>query len=388
MSKHRGKSSLSVVILAIVTAGPLAGSLRAGSPSDRPFREGRYEQGELKYVCGLPVLIVQGTPAEIGRQEAVLTADGVKAVADYPKRLLELLGRKQQWPQFVARAQQLWPELSPEHRAELRAFTEKSGTDRDLILVGNTIMDLHRGTFACSSLIVEPAKSATKQTLLGRNLDFYPLGLLDKHGLVTVYRPAGKHAFISVGFPGMLGCLSGMNDAGLALAVHEVYLSADGAPMFNPKGMPYTFCFRRILEECASVEDARRLLSATQRTTMLNLSICDRQGGAVFEMTPRTVAVRHGTGGVCVCTNHFRTWELGMWPFCHRYDTLIQAASLPMIAVADVAAKLDAANQNRLTVQTMIFEPGPLVLHLAMGSCPSSKQPLCRLPLATLLAKP
>ena len=120
-----------------------------------------------------------------------------------------------------------------------------------------------------------PRHGATKGPLFGRNLDFPTLGLSDKYSLVTVYRPQRKHAFVSVGFPGLFGCLSGMNDAGLALAVHEVFLSRDGATIFNPKGVPYTFCFRRILEECATVEEAEKLLRATPRTTILNLALCD-----------------------------------------------------------------------------------------------------------------
>ena len=38
-----------------------------------PFQEGRFEKGELKYVHHLPVLSVEGTPEEMGRQEAALT---------------------------------------------------------------------------------------------------------------------------------------------------------------------------------------------------------------------------------------------------------------------------------------------------------------------------
>ena len=38
-----------------------------------PFQEGRFEKGELKYVNHLPVLSVEGTPEEMGRQEAALT---------------------------------------------------------------------------------------------------------------------------------------------------------------------------------------------------------------------------------------------------------------------------------------------------------------------------
>jgi len=139
-------------------------------------------------------------------------------------------------------------------------------------------MDVYRGSFACSSLIVSADHSATNGPLFGRNLDFYTLGMLDKFGLVTVHRPSGKHAFVSVGFPGLFGCLSGMNDAGLCLAVHEVFFARDGAPMFNPKGVPYMFCFpadaRRVRDDRRGREAAPR---QRQRTTILSLALCDRQ---------------------------------------------------------------------------------------------------------------
>ena len=39
---------------------------------------------------------------------------------------------------------------------------------------------------------------------------------------------------------------------------------------------------------------------------------------------------------------------------------------------------------GRMTVQSMIFEPEPLILHLAMGSCPSSALPMKKLELQPL----
>jgi isopenicillin-N N-acyltransferase-like protein len=240
------------------------------------------------------------------------------------------------------------------------------------------------GGFNCSSLIVEPDRSATKGPLFGRNLDYFTLDVLDRYSLVTVCRPEGKHAFASIGFPGLFGCLSGMNDAGLALATHQVYGSLDASPRFNPKGMPYTFCFRQILEQCTTVEEAERLLRSAERTTFFNLAICDRRGGAVFEATPKTLAVRRAEAGICACTNHFRTAELLLFPFCRRYDKLMESKSLRRLAVADVAQKLDEVNQGSLTVQTMIFEPATLKLHLAIGKCPSSSQPMKELDLKRL----
>jgi hypothetical protein len=182
-----------------------------------------------------------------------------------------------------------------------------------------------------------------------------------------------------------------MNDAGLALATHEVYLSRDAAPMLNPKGVPYALLFRRILEECATIDEAVALLKSVERTTYFNLALCDEKGCAVAEVTPRSVVVRRGEEGICVCTNHFRTDPLAVFTWCSRYTTLLKSKSIGKIGLADVAKKLDEVHQGRMTFQTMVFEPKTLRLHLAIGTCPSSSLPLKTIELAPLLkpsAKP
>ncbi len=90
----------------------------------------------------------------------------------------------------------------------------------------------------------------------------------------------------------MLGCLSGMNDAGLAVATLEVYSSADGSASFSLHGTPYAMCYRRILEECTTIDEAEKLLRSMRRTTSMNLAVCDRQRGAVLEMTTKSVVRR------------------------------------------------------------------------------------------------
>ncbi len=348
---------------------------------ERPFQEGRFEQGELRYVNHLPVLSVAGTPAEMGRQEAALTGAVVKVLAPYPRQLMTLGGRGQKWDRCVETARTLMSHATPAHRHELQSFAANAGIPLEMLTVANTLMDLHRGGFACSSLMVEPGKSRTGGVLFGRNLDFYTLGILDRYGLIAIYRPKDKHAFATVGFPGVTGCISGMNDVGLAMAVHEVRASADGAPLLNPKGMPYALAFRRVLEECKTMEEAERLLRKTERSTILSLAVCDRQGCGVLEITPKNVVLRRGSGGICVNTNHFRSESLGLWRACPRYALLSQAAAIEKLGVADVYKKLDEVNLGPRTVQSMVFEPGPLVLHVAMGTCPATKRPLERLDL-------
>jgi hypothetical protein len=55
--------------------------------------------------------------------------------------------------------------------------------------------------------------------------------------------------------------------------------------------------------------------------------------------------------------------------------------------LSDIAEKMDAVSQGPLTIQTMVFEPASLRLHLAIGSCPSSKLPLKELELGPLFGK-
>lgn len=380
-----------IVVLLALTAVVVAVSnlpaVAAPAEEDFRYREGRAEGAELRFINGLPVLLLQGTPETMGRQQGALNADVAGQLSSFPAALLRAIHRDDRWAAHVKLSRAMAKRFPADHLAELEALARSARVDRDLLIGVNTLPDAYRGGLGCSSLMVEARRSKTGGPLFGRNLDFFTLGQLQKFSLVTVYRPKGKHAFASIGFPGLIGCLSGMNDAGLALAVHEVQASRDGSPLFDPEGVAYGLCFRRVLEECATVAEAEKLLRSVKRTTLLNLAVCDRATHAVLELTPRSVAVRRGTDGICACTNHFRTEELKFVPDCPRYDRLVKAQSLKLLGVDDVAAKLHNVNQGRMTLQTMVFEPAALRLHLAIGSCPSSAMPLKKIELGPLLGK-
>jgi hypothetical protein len=359
-----------------------------GASAAAPFRypEARHGKGELKYLNGLPVLVVEGTPEQIGEQIGALTPRALARLLGFSQAFLDAHGLGSAWPQLTRMGKVMLPQFPADYRKELQAMTRSSRLDFETAVVGNIFPDLKK-IGGCSTLIVEPNRSATGRLLFGRNLDYPTLDFLHLYTLVTVYRPRGKHAFASVGFPGLLGCLSGMNDAGLSLATLEVYRTRDGAPLFDPRGVPYLMTYRRILEECTTVAEAEKLLRSVKRTTLNNLAICDRQGGAVFEITPKSVVVRRSADGICPCTNHFCTRELGTGVRCRRLNILCECRALKTIGLADVAKKLDGVNQGSLTLQTMIFEPAALRLHLAIGKCPSSKLPLKRLDLGPLLKR-
>lgn len=366
-----------IALVAFVVTSP------AGAAEPFKYEEGKHGKGQLKYINGLPVLMVEGTPEEIGDQIGALTGKSVDRLMSFPKLYIEKFGYGAAWNGLVRIGKSMEPAFPADHLKELEAIARAAGVDRSLAIVGNTFADIKK-IGGCSTLTIDAAHSATKGPLMGRNLDYPTLGFLHQHTLVTVCRPTGKHAFASIGFPGFVGCLSGMNDAGLCVAVLEIYAANDDSKAFDPAGTPYALCYRRLLEECATVKEAEKLIRSMKRTTRNCLAVCDRDGGAVFELTPKNVVVRSSDDGLCPCTNHFRTKELSTGMICQRYTALEKVKSMSRVDIPDLMKLMHSANQGENTFQTMIFEPKVLKLHLCIGELPSSKQEPKLLELAEL----
>lgn len=348
-------------------------------------------KGELKYINQVPVLLVEGTPEEIGTLVAQLGAKPATQILQYPRDLLKRFGLANAWPALFKAGLKLLDNFPADHRKELEAMA-KAGIDREELVVGNTMFDIKK-SLACSAVLVSSNRSGTGQPLFGRNLDYPSLGYAHKYSLVTIYRIPGKHAFASVGFPGLVGCLSGMNDAGLCLGVLEIFSAKSGLKKYDPAGTPYALCYRRVLEECTTVTEAEKLLRSMKRTTTTCLAICDKQGGAVFEITPEKIVVRQPTEGCCCCTNHFCTAELkpakqyDYGRTLERFSALEKSTTPKKLTVDDLHKALHAASHPDHTMQTMVFEPSRLRLHLAIGTRPASAGDFKVLDLAPLLGK-
>jgi hypothetical protein len=279
------------------------------------------------------------------------------------------------WPLVARTCAGLFQTFPPEYRTEVEAMARAGGVDREVLIVANTIADVqHLG--GCSVLVVEPGRSSTGGLLLGRNMDSAALRDLAEAGLVIVRRPAGKHAFVSVTFPGLLVCGSEMNDRGLVLAANDVRETRDGSPKLEPRGTPMAVAARRLMEDCVSISDAECMLRDFKATTTGCAILADCKRGAVYEVTPKQVLVRPAEQGICICTNHFCMPPLAVAGVrCWRFDRLQAYRKRGNLGVTDVAAALDEVNQGKATLHSMIFEPAVSKAHIAMGAGPATKLP-------------
>lgn len=247
------------------------------------------------------------------------------------------------------------------------------GVERDLLIVANTMGDVQH-LIGCSVLVVGPSRSGTGTLLFGRNFDFRPMDILPELSLLVVYRPAGKHAFASVCFPGVFMSGTAMNDAGLILAGNDARDPRDGAKRLNLSGTPSAVAARHLMEDCATVAEARKYVRSIEPTTSGIAIVADPKSALVLEVTPKTIATRGAEDGLTLCTNHFRTEELATSTTCARYARLEKYQQRPKLTLEDVKQALDEVNQGPFTFQSAVFEPASLKIHLALGRGPVTKQ--------------
>jgi len=356
-------------ILALVAATAFAAE---------PFRypEGKHGKGELRYIEGLPVLTVAGSRQEMGEQVGALALKPASALVKHFQEFLDKKG--------LGRISPVFQRFPQEYRDEIEAMIKAAGADRNLIVLGNTAFDLQQ-LMGCSGLLVSAERSAAGGPLYGRNFDFPFEDQIAEYSLLIVYRPTGKKAFAMVTFPGLLAASVGMNEDGLALGANTVNRTGDGSPPFDPEGMPYFVAAREVMEGCHSVADFDGWMRGHSRTAMGLLLACDPKRQAIYEITTKNIGVREPDDGLLYCTNHFLLPPMKTDFWCWRYPKLEKSRELEHLDVADVARLLNDVNQGKRTIQTMIFEPAKLVLHLSIGYGPTSAKPLKKLDLKPLL---
>jgi isopenicillin-N N-acyltransferase like protein len=309
------------------------------------------------------VIVLEGTAQQIGAAHAEALADPIRDL--HENYLMAYLKGPAERFLAMRTAGLFEAHLSADHLAEARALAEGTRLDLPTTLLAQGFLDL-LPIIACSTIALPADASADGVARFGRNLDFPSLGVADRHSVVLVYRPEGRYGFAVVGWPGMLGVLSGMNEHGLALSNMEVRR----LPRL-PQAMPYTLLYRTVLEQCRTVDEAVELLSRTPRQTANNLMLMDADGNrAVVEITPESVVVRRGEAGQpLISTNHQRGQDIASAGRCRRYDHLwnTSAAEFGQIGQGTVEQMLKDVSQGNMTLQSMIFEPSTRTLHLATG---------------------
>lgn len=186
--------------------------------------------------------------------------------------------------------------------------------------------------------------SSEEGMVVGRNFDFWVGDDFAANRLLTFCRPDRGYGFVSVGWPGMVGVLSGMNDQGLVVTLHA---SKGGLPLQS--ATPVSIVAREILQYAATIDEA--VAVAARRKVFV--SECFMIGSArdgrcvVIEKTPGRQDVFTPAGDRLALSNHFRSGSLKDLPK-NRKNIAESDSPLRLARMEELAAERLPLNVRKL----------------------------------------
>lgn len=158
----------------------------------------------------------------------------------------------------------------------------------------------------CSSFAAWGSESDDSTLIIGRNFDFWVGDDFAKNKVVTIMEPDKGYKFISVGWAGMSGVLSGMNEKGLTITMN----AAKSSPPVRSK-TPISIIAREILQYASNIEEAFNI--ASKRDAFVSESLLIGSGlenrAAIIEKSPGNTLLFSADGELIISTNHFQSAE-------------------------------------------------------------------------------
>lgn len=225
-----------------------------------PAADKRVEHGRLRWIDGSRVVLLEGSPEEIGTAHGQLLADETLRCID---SVLYAFGTVQtvvngRWfrQDLEAAYARLAPHIPERHKIETRALARSLRLDAQLVEAVNVFPEL----FHCSGFAVFGDATKDGKLYHGRVLDYMTTIGLQDCATTFVVSPKGWIPFANVGYAGFIGSVSGMNTEKISLGE----MGGRGEGQWD--GAPMATLMRRALEECDSLSEVKQLWQQSPRT--------------------------------------------------------------------------------------------------------------------------
>lgn len=368
--------------------------------------------GELREVQSLRVLRVWGIARERGYAQGALVGEEIVRLLN--AYLDEIAPGEEGAKAYESKARALIRTMviAPHFKSEIEGMLAGIRTkmtdggmlprlgraiEQDDLIALNCIPEIAR--VGCSSFAAWGPMTKSGGTISGRNLDWHSLAALEGGQILLAQIPDSnedENPWVSVTWPGFIGCLTGMNAEGVTVCMHDVHADEPTMPLgFTPRG----FALRQVIEGAhasTAVLDGRDVLKKCLCRVGNNVVLsapCHPGNGrpsVVFEYDGRVldssgVTVRaapvagKGKKGKSfqIATNHYR--KRAEPRTCVRYQKIDEKLS----SIANSSGQLDiegaweilksVAQQSPpgqhglLTYQSVVFEPNELRMHVALS---------------------
>lgn len=241
----------SLLTAKIPTLGPATGERRVVAT------EGK---GRLEMVDGTKVLLVKGSPEEMGEQHGALLK---KSIRSDVRRVLygmgvaaSLANGKWFFDEMDAAEQRLLPHMDERYVQEMDAIADTAGVSRAEVRMANMFPEL----FHCSGFAIFGEATAGGHLYHGRILDYFRGQGLEQNAVVIVSQPDYGHAWVNVSYAGFVGSVTAMNEKHVAIGE----MGGHGEGQWD--GKPMAQLVREIMEKVDTIDDALEIMRRGPRT--------------------------------------------------------------------------------------------------------------------------
>ena len=210
----------------------------------------------------IPVVIVSGTPYEMGQSYGSLMASEVNAC------MTGYLGMAQDYDPVRYSNASLYaawaavePYVNTRFIEEMQGLAAGAGVSYDKIRRAHCVTLV--SDYACSGVAVWGPATANGDLYQIRNLDYETEAGLQDYPVIVVYIPQTGLPHANPAFAGFVGSMAGMNAAGVALT--EIGDSPNSDYPYDLNGIPFFVMFRDILQDCRSLDQALDLITNAAR---------------------------------------------------------------------------------------------------------------------------
>jgi len=217
----------------LLCGGLLAGCGQSGSPSkdtggssegvvsvpSETHLESTFEEGKLFRAGNINIVVLKGSFYEMGQQYGSLLKTSLN---DFYKAAWDGLSQQEQ-AEILALIEELSAGYSARHMEILEGMATTSGMTVTQLMVLDQLLVVTFFGFSCSFVATWGPYTADSGMLVGRNFDWgKDFVTWSPHTTVTVYNPtSGGHSCATIGYPGMINGLTGINDAGLLIEMNN-----------------------------------------------------------------------------------------------------------------------------------------------------------------------
>lgn len=257
---------------------------------------------------------------------------------------------------------------------EMRGVAAGAGIPYEHVLVMNTFAEavLGRPLRACSAFAVK----TNVGLLIGRNLDWTNYGVAHRYGIVLRSGlPSGRRV-LALGWPGMVGVVTGMNDRALVVA-----LNMASASDLKTEATPMLFRLRATLDSDATLAAAVGTLVQEPRTFAANVLVGSgtEHRAVVVELSGMRHAVVEMNDGIVVTTNHYQALPIRGGAGADRTSALKIALHgtrerTTAADARDVLGKVAFRGSpiGMITTQSVVFLPEEMRGWAALGKLPAT----------------